>query len=151
MLGGIDGTFCASADDEVRGAMIEHSTDLLGQAGAARPAHAHASAPTSCDDKLHGGGAVTSQQAPAPVDLLDAALARLRPRLADTRLSPRERLEILWSGAVAARSFAARDVWGNEFARLVVQTGLLRCLPRRSSAIIVCHVLRWAWLGRSPW
>lgn len=86
-----------------------------------------------------------------PVDLLNAALDRLRPCLADTRLSPRQRLQILWSGAVAARRFAARDVWGNEFARLVVETGLLRCLPRRSGAIIVCHVLRWAALGRNPW
>src|SRR4051794_29574465 len=88
---------------------------------------------------------------PRPVDLLAEAVARIKSRLDDPALSARQRLQVLWAGAVAARGFATRHVWGDELAKLVVETGLLRSLPWRTSAVDVCHVLRWAWLGRNPW
>src|SRR3954469_17172908 len=98
--------------------------------------------------ETHGVGAGGR---PPPVDLLAEALNRLRPRLADAALTPRQRLQFLWAGAAAANRFAARDVWGDAFARLIVETGLLHRLNRRTSAQDLCHLLAWAWMGRNPW
>jgi hypothetical protein len=84
---------------------------------------------------------------PLAVDLLEQFIGIARPRLA-SQVTPKGRLELLWSFAKAARDLASQDVWEAEFKLLADELGLTAHRPIQDDGIV--HVLQWAWRGWNP-
>jgi hypothetical protein len=85
---------------------------------------------------------------PPAVDLLDQAMAYVRPYL-DPSIPVCVRVRTLWAAVVAARDLATSDVIEAEFMRFARETGLV-CDLGHHAADDLRHVIRWAMLNRKP-
>jgi hypothetical protein len=85
-----------------------------------------------------------------PVDLLAQLISALRVKVSDRGIPIKQRLRVLWAFAVEARDLGAGDVVRAELIKTAVETRLLAELGRRHGAADLEHLLRWAFLGRSP-
>jgi hypothetical protein len=86
-------------------------------------------------------------QPPLAIDLLEQFIGAARPRLA-CQVTPKARLELLWSLAKSARDLASHDVWEAEFKLLADELGLTAHRLIQDDGI--AHVLSWAWRGWNP-
>jgi hypothetical protein len=93
--------------------------------------------------------------------LLEYAIERVRPLLADESKSTKERIRILWAAAKRARDLASSDVVHDAFMRLSVEVRLIdeagrwtgtdvRESVRRFGTEDVAHVVNWAMRGWNP-
>ena len=83
-------------------------------------------------------------------DLLVAeATSLVAPLVADRTLSPKQRIETLWSGAYAARDLGTADIVGASFLDLARKTGLVVALGGHGTED-VRHVIWWALRGLDP-
>jgi hypothetical protein len=90
---------------------------------------------------------------------LAMAIDRTRCQIAASQ-TPKQRIQLLWAGAKAARQLAASDVLLEEFMRLAIEIGLIdangcwianvRDSVRRFGKEDVEHVLRWALRDMNP-
>jgi hypothetical protein len=98
---------------------------------------------------------------PIAVDLLAAAIEKVRPLLTDKTKSTKARVRILWASVMAARGLAASDRVHGAFGALSVQVGLInnrgwwvendvRACYRRYGLEDVDHVIIWALRGLDP-
>jgi hypothetical protein len=85
---------------------------------------------------------------PAAVDLLDHAIAHVRPHL-DRSIPVGDRLRNLWAAVVAAHDLGTTDVIEDEFTRLAHETGLARDLGKHADEDLR-HVIRWAMRDSNP-
>lgn len=106
-------------------------------------------------------GVVMIVYAPQAVDLLEQAIERVRPMLADDNKSTKERIRILWAAAKSARHLASSDIIRNAFAKLAIDVRLIddtgywtgsdvRKSVRRFGAEDVSHAINWAIRGWNP-
>jgi hypothetical protein len=98
---------------------------------------------------------------PAPVDLLAAAMERVRPAVSDRRKSTKQRMRTLWAAAKAARDLGTWDVVHGVFGALAVQAGLINSRGWWTGADVrpsarsygledIDHVITWALRGWNP-
>ena len=92
---------------------------------------------------------------------LSQAIECVRPMVADTTKSSKERIHLLWAAAKAARNLDTADVVHGAFMRLAVEANLInsngqwtgndvRKCRRRYGRKDVAHVLSWASRGWNP-
>lgn len=97
----------------------------------------------------------------ASVDLLEQAIERVRPMLANENRSTKERIRLLWAAAKKAREIASSKIILDAFMRLAVETRLIdehgrwtgddvRESVRRFGEEDVKHVISWAVRGWNP-
>ena len=97
--------------------------------------------------------------APATVDLLEQAIASVRPMLLTG--PTKARIRILWSAARSARHLGAADVVHYAFMTLAVEVGLIdargrwlgddvRETIRRHGRQDIAHVITWALRNKNP-
>jgi hypothetical protein len=82
---------------------------------------------------------------PVAVDLLAAAIERVRAALDQTMPLPR-RVRIFWAGVVASRNLGASDMIADDFLALAKGCGLHDEL----GAETINHLIRWGLLDRNP-
>ena len=85
---------------------------------------------------------------PKAIDLLEQAVAFLRPRLGRS-LPINERLKNFWAGCMAARDLGASDVIEAEFLALGREYGIAEDLGGHGDADLK-HLVRMAMLGSNP-
>jgi hypothetical protein len=97
--------------------------------------------------------------APVVIDLLEDAIARVRPSLLEG--STKQRIRLLWGAAKMARNLGASDVVRDRFVELAVEVGLIdrsgywtgkgvHADFRRHGREDVEHVIRWAQRRMNP-
>jgi hypothetical protein len=94
-------------------------------------------------------------------NLLDQAIERIRPMLADASLPTKRRIRLLWAACKMATDLAASDVVESVFNELAIETGIIDGAGRYTSSDIaedrirhgaedVARVIRWAMRGMNP-
>jgi hypothetical protein len=114
-------------------------------------------------DPGHGGHSEIDIVRPptADLDLLEQAIERARPLVADRSRSTKQRIRLLWASAKMARDLGAWDVVHGAFVQLAVEVHLIdsngfwtgedvRKSVRRYGQEDVEHTIRWALRGWNP-
>jgi hypothetical protein len=94
-------------------------------------------------------------------DLLSQAIAEVRPFVADTSRSTKERIRLLWAAAKKARGLATTDVLHGAFVALAVETNLIDARGHWTGSdvakyVVPCgredveHTVTWALRGWNP-
>jgi hypothetical protein len=91
----------------------------------------------------------TGDNATSPDLLVAEAVSLVAPLIADRSLSPKQRIETLWSAVYAARDLGPANIVGAAFLDLARKSGLVAALGRHGTED-VRHVIWWALCGRDP-